>query len=213
MTWQPSYATAADLASWLGIEETPELAMATDAASRAIDKATGRQFGISDEPVARFYHPDRTRHEHRHYGFQPYWYGGGYLRHRHGVDIDDLMTLDGIEVMVDIGGAYQPVTDFDLTPLNGAANGKPWTRIETTTPLYGRVQITATWGWTAVPDSVKLATLIQAGRLYERRNTPAGAPTLNRVDDIEMRWAAGTADLDADVLASVAPYRRIWAAA
>jgi hypothetical protein len=33
------------------------------------------------------------------------------------------------------------------------------------------------------------------------------------VDDVEVRWAvAGTTDLDADVLASVAPYRRLWAA-
>ncbi|MCV7225853.1 hypothetical protein [Mycolicibacterium komossense] len=212
MSWQPSYATAADLASWRGIDpDDPALALATEAASRAIDKATGRQFGVADEPVARFYHPDRPRHEHRHFGYLPY-FGGGYLRHRHGVDIDDLMTTDGLEVLVDVGGAYQSVTDFDLTPLNGAANGRPWTRLETTTPLHGRVQITATWGWTAAPDAVKLATLIQGSRFYERRESPAGAPTLNRVDDVEMRWSAGTADLDADVLASIAPFRRLWAA-
>jgi hypothetical protein len=211
VSWQPSYATAADLASWRGIDsDDPALALATEAASRAIDKATGRQFGSADGPTARWYHPERARHEHRYFGVPRY----RNLRHPHGVDIDDLMSVDGLEVLVDVGGAYQAVTDYDLTPLNGAANGRPWTRLETSTPLYGRIQITATWGWTAVPDAVKLAALIQAGRFYERALTPGGQLTNKRVDDVELGWSvAGTADLDADVLASVAPYRRLWAVA
>lgn len=57
MTWAPPYATASDLQSWLGGGDTAELALAVEAASRAIDRATGRQFG--SVTATRFYVPDR----------------------------------------------------------------------------------------------------------------------------------------------------------
>lgn len=47
MPWQPSYATAAELASRLSVPDTDAelaMAMAIEAASRAIDRYAGRQF-------------------------------------------------------------------------------------------------------------------------------------------------------------------------
>lgn len=57
MTWKPPYCTASELQSWLGGGDTAELALAVEAASRAIDRATGRQFGSAT--ATRFYTPDR----------------------------------------------------------------------------------------------------------------------------------------------------------
>ncbi|MDX2921298.1 hypothetical protein PV370_25695, partial [Streptomyces sp. NE06-03C] len=36
------------------------------------------------------------------------------------------------------------------------------------------VQVTARWGWPAVPDEIVQATLIQAARLYKRKDSPEG---------------------------------------
>jgi hypothetical protein len=41
--------------------------------------------------------------------------------------------------------------------------------------------VTAVWGWTAVPTSVKQATLLQASRFHKRRHAPfgvAGSPEM-----------------------------------
>lgn len=76
------------------------------------------------------------------------------------------------------------------------------------------VAVTAKWGWTNVPSAIKYATLVQAARLYDRRENVAGALRTKQIDDIRMDWsAAANQDLDPDVAASVAPYRRLWAAA
>lgn len=58
----------------------------------------------------------------------------------------------------------------------------------------------------------KLATLIQAARLYERRNNTAGPLSSEKVDDVAYGYGAMT-ELDTDVAASIAPYRKLWAAA
>jgi hypothetical protein len=189
MTWQPSYCTAADLAGWLGIDETPELALATEAASRAIDKSTGRQFGIV-VPESRVYQAE-------------YWRGKTL------VDIDDLMTADDLVIEVD-GNA---VSEYVLLPRNASQKSRPWTSVEIPGAVHGRVTITAQWGWSAVPDAIRFACLIQAARFYERRANPAGQKSQERVDDVQLWWTAAAQDLETDVLASIAPYRRSWAAA
>ncbi len=63
-----------------------------------------------------------------------------------------------------------------------------------------------------MPDAIKLATLIQAARLYERRTNTAGPLSSEKVDDVAYGYGA-TTELDADVAASIAPYRKLWAAA
>lgn len=180
MTWAPPYVTASDLQSWLGGGDTTELALAAEAASRAIDKHCGRQFG--NAMGTRFYVPDRGV-----------------------VAIDD--TFDA-GLTVEFDGA--PVAYTPL-PRNAPANGRPWTQLEVS--ARGEVAITGEFGWPDVPDAIKLATLILAAQLYERRENVAGRMTSEQVDDVRRGWSAGTSqDLDADVLASIAPYRKLWAA-
>ncbi len=202
MAWAPAYASAADLAGWLGVDTDPQLALATETASRAIDKATGRQFGLLSSSEFR-------------------WFTAEWFRDQWIVDIDDLMNTTGLTVeTVDAkGNPVAEVTDYLLTPRNAASKGRPYTRIEilsssTVKPDRHGVQVTARWGWTEVPQPIKLATLIQAARLYERRENTAGQLTDVKVDDVGYKWSAGASEeLDPDVLASIRPYVKLWAAA
>ncbi len=195
MPWAPAYASAAELAGHLGITTDPQMALATEAASRAIDKAAGRQFGLLSSSEFR-------------------WYPAEYFRGTWIADIDDLMTTAGMTVeSVDRqGNPAGALTDYILTPRNAPAKGRPWERLEILagSPAHG-VQVTARWGWTEVPAPIKLATLIQAAALYERRRNINGPITSERVDDVSYSYATAT-DLDADAAGMVAPFRRSWVA-
>lgn len=204
MPWMPAYASAADLAGWLGVDSSdPQLAPATEAASRAIDQATGRQFGLLSSSEFR-------------------WFTAEWFRDRWIIDIDDLMTEASLTIEVDNdqdGTTEAAITAYRLTPINGAAKGRPWTRVEvlpasTVKPngLRHGVRIGARWGWTTVPQSIKLATLIQAARWYQRKDSGAGPMASQTVDDVAVTWRVSMQDLDADVLAAIRPYVRLWAA-
>lgn len=195
MPWAPTYVSPGELASWLGVEEDPELALAAEAASRAIDQWTGRQFGIVDAPETRWYAAEF------HDGI---WY----------VSIYDCMTDDGLTIETDDGTA---ITDYVLTPRNAVVTGKPWTGLEIrqSVSLRNGVNVTALFGWSEIPDAIAYATKVQASRFYDRRNNVGGMLTKKQVDDVEYGWSASgaTQDLDADVLASISAYRRLWGAA
>ena len=65
------------------------------------------------------------------------------------------------------------------------------------------MRVRGIWGWTAVPAEISMATLIQASRLFARRQSPfgiAGAPDLGVV--------RLSARLDADVEVLVKDFRR-----
>lgn len=163
MTWAPSYVDAADdLGSYLRItgdvDDLAEMELAVSAASRAVDDATNRQFGLVAASEARIYPAE-------------------YRRGRWVVDIDDLMTTTGLVVVVD----GTPVTVHQLEPRNAPQKARPWTRLvftdasEATPSCVGdNVTMTARWGWTAFPDPVPNATLLQAARFFTRRNAPFG---------------------------------------
>ncbi|MEW6473442.1 MAG: phage gp6-like head-tail connector protein [Actinomycetota bacterium] len=173
-----------------------------------MDLATNRQFGLTGSAVDRYYAWDGTE------------VGG-----RQALEIDDLQTLTGLTVVVDLDndGVYEETlvngTDFDLYPFNAAAEGKPYTHLVMrtwttsgtvflpTTPLS--VKVTANWGWSTVPTVVKQATLLQASRFFARRNSPygiAGSPELGN----EMRLLER---LDPDVAIMLRTVKRHWAAA
>ena len=205
MAWQPSYCSAADLLSWLGVDNDPQLSLRAEAASRAIDLACNRQFGVLSSSEFR-------------------WYTAEFYRDRWLVNIDDLMTTTNLTVEVDNDTDGTPegeITDYRLTPINNAAVGRPWERIEVLPSssvkpngLRHGVRVSARFGWTNVPGPIKQATLIQASKFYERRNAVFGPLTRKDVDDVSYQWgSSGTVELDADVAATVAPYRRHWAAA
>jgi hypothetical protein len=185
MAWSPEYCEVDELAAFVKIPDDTDdtqLGLAIAAASRAIDRLCRRQFGLVAAPEERRYVARRRC---------GYWV----------VDIDDLQTTTGLLV------AGLAVVDPEFYPLNAAADGKPWTALEvdeTAMDVRYRVAVTARWGWTTVPDTVKEACLLQASRVFARRGAPfgiAGSPDTGS----ELRLLA---KLDPDVVVMLEDYRR-----
>jgi hypothetical protein len=196
MVWSPDYITTAELKAFREIElddtvDDVQIGLAITAASRAVDRFCGRQFGSAEQD--RYYVASRDP---SHYYHQ--WYA----------DIDDIQTTDGLVVSVDTdgSGAYSDVlTDSILAPLNAEADGKPWTKIALS--RSGNVKVHATFGWTDVPASVKQATLLQASRILMRRDAVFG---IAGSGDSQLRLLDR---VDPDVASVLRPYRRVWGAA
>jgi hypothetical protein len=194
MAWAPDYCTVDELSSYLRIDDAVddvELSSAIAAASRAIDYATNRQFGLVDPAVGAFY---TARYD--------------YERCRWVADVDDFQTVVGLTVVLtDLG----TVTTFVKEPPNAIVKGRPWTRIAftddsefTPTGKVDEVGVVAKWGWTAVHETVKQATLLQASRFFTRRNAPfgvAGSPDVGS----EMRLLA---KVDPDVMVMLRDFMR-----
>lgn len=206
MAWKPDYCSVAELKTHLRITDTADdtpLAISVTAASRAIDLACNRQFGVEATAVARYYAWD-----------------GECVEGRPALPIDDLMSVSNLAVTtLDADGAAETTltnaTDFDLWPWNAAADSRPWTHMVLRPgaaayfPSYARsMKVTALYGWTAVPSVVKNAALIQAARFFVRRDAPfgiAGSPDAGS----EMRLLSR---LDPDVALLVSSVRRVWGA-
>lgn len=188
MAWQPDYVTTADLKAFIGITDSVDdarMAYAVTAASRSIDQFCNRQFGLLAAVQDRVY----TAHWDVALG-------------KYVVDVDDVMTTTGLVVT---GAAA--ITDYTLRPSNADLNGRPWTRIILNSG--GRVTldgitVTAKFGWTTVPVTVQQAALVQAMRLFKRKDSPygiAGSPEIGS----EMRLLA---KVDPDVAVVLSPYQR-----
>jgi hypothetical protein len=135
--------------------------------------------------------------------------------------VDDIADATGLLVDVDdaddgtYGTPWVVNTDYLLEPANGMVDGVagwPYTSIRSlgtqTWPTYSRyrspLRVTAIWGWPEVPAAVKRATLIQAARLYKRRDSPEGVLG-GGLDFPAIR--VGTR-IDPDVEMLLAPYRK-----
>ncbi|MFE2556670.1 phage gp6-like head-tail connector protein [Streptomyces sp. NPDC059352] len=163
----PDYGSVAALKERLNIEPADTsrdtlLASALTAASRGIDTACGRRFWLDAEPVTRTF---RT--------------AGRIARHPDG----ELLLLDDIgstELVVEVGSgtSYTAVTAYETSPDNALADGRPITGLLRVLGSWGmatsRVRITARFGWPAVPGDITEAALIQAARLYRRKDSPEG---------------------------------------
>jgi hypothetical protein len=166
------YATLDDLRQELAINVTtqdPKLEAAINAASRMIDGYTGRFFYQDAALSDRTYHPE------------------DYLS----LEVDDISTTTGLVVKLDDDddGTFETTlaitTNFILTPTNAAVQWpvQPYTGIRivdsvSTLPIWvsGRpsVQITAKFGWPAVPDNVNKACLVQAAQLFKSSDAVFG---------------------------------------
>lgn len=187
--WEPDYATVPELKAYVSIPvadvvDDVELAGKIAAASRSIDQHCRRQFGQVAAVEPRVF-TARAR-------------AGGAL-----VVIDDLMDTTGLVVTAD-GVA---VTPDRLWPANAPVLGKPYTRLwlpTGTTCAVDGIEVTALWGWSTVPKTIKEAALLQASRLFKRRDAPfgvAGSPDLGS----EIRLLA---KVDPDVAVMLRKYVR-----
>lgn len=164
------YATLAELKSRVGgvsgSGEDNALTNALAVASRGIEQVTGRQFNKTDTPSARVFYPETQC-----------W-----------TRIHDFHTTSGLIVATDGGndGTYETTwtaADYQLEPLNGIEGGESGWPYYIIRAVAGRqfphnrrasLQVTAPWGWTAVPAGVHEASLVVAEEIYALKDTRFG---------------------------------------
>lgn len=167
-----AYATVSEVADWLGIQDSYDdslLSVALASAEDAVDDYCGWRF---DSASATY----------------TYSVASTSL-----LDLDalPLASSSGITLSTDDNddGTFENTWSaswFQLEPLNGVGpNGRtgwPYTQVRPVggywfpTSSYGRptVQIAGTFGWAAVPDNVRLATIQMAGWLWSSKASPSG---------------------------------------
>lgn len=164
------YCSVAELRDQLGDSgsklDLDLLEKAVNATSRAIDRYCGRRFWQDSVVKTRTYKVS-----------EPYiaW-------------VDDISTTTGLIIKTDTSGDYSwattwTSTDYDLEPDNADMDDAAyaWWRIlavdSQTFPrseLRKTLQVTARFGWSAIPDDVNEAAILKATGLFRRKDAPYG---------------------------------------
>lgn len=181
-----AYATLADLKANLGITDTADdakLNLALSSASAAIDNHIGRVFSRSAGETRYFTATDDDL-----------------------VFVDDLVTVTTLATDTDGDGTYETVwsaSDYSLGPANAAREGLPY-RFVKVKPLGSYrfpvwldngVKIVGAYGYPTVPVEVIQAALLQAARLFKRKDAIFGV-----VGGGEMGQAVVIPKLDPDIV-------------
>ena len=166
------YATLAELKTYIGLSgsgQDTNLENAINGASRQIDAITGRFFYQTSSDI-KYFTPDNALF----------------------LIVPDISTPSGLVVQLDDNddGTHEKTitvdTDFYLKPLDAGnqIDGEEFSPITELAILDTRsserfdptivkhVKVTAQWGLSAVPKSIKQACLIQALRLFKRKDAP-----------------------------------------
>lgn len=166
------YCSVADVRGQLGDTaarlDTTLIERAISATSRGVERYCHRRFWQDPAPAPRIFSP----------------------HHPYMADVGDISTRVGLVVKTDtygdgsFGTTWGP-TDFQLMPLNADADSPAaysWTQIQAFAgqvfppPYLGRptLQVTARWGWSAVPDEINAAATLKAVSLFMRKDAPYG---------------------------------------
>lgn len=182
------YITSAQLKGYIGqspsdTTDDTRISDAINSASRSIEKFCHRQFNAAGVVSARVYYPD------------------GYCL----TAVDDFSTTSGLVVKTDEDGdgTYETTwtlnTDVQLEPLNGVVDGEtgwPFWQLRTVgakrfpcvlADSIAPLQVTANWGWTAVPASVKQACLILASNYFRLAGAPFGVAGYDQFGPIRVK--------------------------
>jgi hypothetical protein len=194
-----TYALMDELKDYLNIKNTEFDARLDDAlitSSRAIERYCGRHFNDAGSATARVFYPTRQKL----------------------ALIDDFHTLTGLVVKTDEtdDGTFEETwtsADYQLEPLNGIREGTtgwPWWMIRAVGdsrdfPVNEKkratLEVTARWGWSAVPGPVKTACLIMAAETFKLATAPLGVAGMGEFGIVRVRDnRMATAKLE--------PYRR-----
>lgn len=191
-----SYATLAELKTRLSLNDVLDDAALTSAlavASRGIEQLCGRQFNKATSATARVFYPD----------------------HFSKATIDDIHTITDLAVKTDESdagtyGTTWAATDYQLEPLNGVISGESgwpyWivravaNRTFPTCTKRAPLQVTAQWGWTAVPVGVREACLAVAEETFKLKDAPFGVAGM-------AEWGVVRVRANPMAMAMIAPYR------
>ena len=186
------YIELGELKSMLRISDSVDDALLSghiEAASRTIDDICHRSFDLDATATARVFYPDSQLV----------------------VRTDDIGSLDGFVLKIDENATATfnlTITDATAEPLNALAKGTPITKLVAYETYFPRdirptVQVTARWGWPAVPEPVRSACGILAGRLFKRADSLLGVAGFGDLGAITLRA------VDPDVQRMLAPYVRV----
>jgi hypothetical protein len=163
------YVTLAQLKDHLGIDSTDSskddlLTIALNSACEEINNHCGRQFNRDEAASARKYPAVGERL----------------------ILVDDFYTETDFQIRVgEIAGSFGSAWSadwYELEPINGVVNGIPgWpfnriSAVHYAPPIYSRfrAEVTARWGWAAVPAPVKEACLLLAAMNWKLQDAPLG---------------------------------------
>lgn len=169
------YVDKNDLKTYIGLSgsgQDTNIDNAINGASRQIDAICGRYFYQDASVNARYYTPTND----------------------YFLFTDDISTTTGLVVQLDTtdDGSYDKTltinTDFILKPFNpkpytisSTSYNWPHTEIEILATrsserfdklIQKNIKVQAKFGWAAIPEAISQATLIQATRLFKRKDTP-----------------------------------------
>lgn len=194
MTITNGYCTLGELKAVLRIMDTVDdelLEARISEASRVIDQHCDRRFYADGTATARVYVANASDV----------------------VFVDDIATTTGLVVKTDSSGDGTYATTLTASqiqsePLNASSKGLPITSIRgtatgvfPTTAAPAGVQVTARWGWPSVPEPVKSACILLAGRLVKRGDSLLGVAGFGDLGAITVRA------IDPDVERMLRPYR------
>lgn len=188
-----SYVTLGDLRTYIGVSDNLDddtLLISQSAADQMVDAYCGRSFTAAGTAATT----------HVYAAHDAAW-----------VAIDDASSVTLVETYNGSTWTAWDAADWQGEPLNGIQSGQQWpttalraVTTKTFPPTSAAwVRVTATWGWPAVPDVVQHAAMMQAARLFKRRDSVlgiAGGPDTGLI-------RVGRA-LDGDVAQLLGPYRR-----
>lgn len=196
-----AYCTLQDVKNALAIDD-PQDDLAIEAAimsaSRMIDDYTGRFFykdGTQASPVVRYYTA------------KDWWT----------TNVDDFTVITQIATDDNFDQLYTTVwstSDYLVEPVNNPRRSWPLTRILAIGAyifpynLPQSVKVTAAWGWSAVPEEVKMACKLQSARFFIRRQSPFGIAGSPEIGTVRL-----SSRLDPDVELLLKPFRKLsWMA-
>jgi hypothetical protein len=187
VTLGATYVTSDELKGYLGqstsdATDNTQITDALNSISREVEKYCHRQFNDAGSTSARVYYPDDY----------------------YCTEVDDFSTTTGLVVKVDTAGdgtfaTTWAATDVQAEPLNGIVDGEsgwPFWKLRAvgsnTFPCYwvnsrAPLQVTARWGWTAVPAPVKQACLILAAETFRLKGAPFGVAAMDQFGPIRVR--------------------------
>jgi hypothetical protein len=191
-----SYASPGDLELRLNQTDNGTFGTLLDAASRAVESFTHRQFNMTEYATARrFRAADWER-----------------------LPVDDFHTTD--DLVIEVKGVALTADQYDLRPWDGVVDGQTgWPYFDVfrvggywPSDRRARVEVTAQWGWEAVPQAIREATLDVAVVMFYGVGGGSGPVRSEAIDGYSVSYqtlqmSTAGASVPPEMV-KAAPYRR-----